>query len=351
MTSTINIDFTKEEYEILELLRGSPKENQNAKRQRVAMLAAKRTQRYRRKVHEEVRDLRQQVKDLQMKHDKFLTMTAFDGKWKKIAKLEKKRWLNAVNENNRLKQLIKDQLCFANIISASGTSLSFKMKEEWQCLKLAADPKIRIAAIHAIADREYKVMESVFINLGIIDEDHVCERVLENPMHSGGINIHLGASQRVAAPFSIVVNAMWDLICTTPRPKMTFPYQYGLIEVIDESTLYLNWTYKHLVCDFQFRLVVKRYFEPNKRFVIVTRTILEDEVIPLDKNMKICNDTSWMEVNAASKDQVILRYGSKCCEDDTSSKAMTLSIYKELQNSWSQIFQERINSQLNNPIM
>ncbi|OQR91932.1 hypothetical protein THRCLA_22424, partial [Thraustotheca clavata] len=62
MTSTINIDFTKEEYEILELLRGSPKacENQDAKRRRVAMLAAKRTQRHRRRVHQELVDLRQQ---------------------------------------------------------------------------------------------------------------------------------------------------------------------------------------------------------------------------------------------------------------------------------------------------
>ncbi|OQS02298.1 hypothetical protein THRCLA_21453 [Thraustotheca clavata] len=165
---------------------------------------------------------------------------------------------------------------FIATITDTGPSLQFVAHDEWQLLKLSADPEARLAAIHAIVDREYYIMDSVFIDLGVIDENRVTERVSPKLPISGEIDMYIGACQRMKS----------TLFACVPRLKNLNQHQYSTIEVIDESTLHVLWTYSHSVGDFQFRSIVKRYLEPNKRCVFVSRTILEDEAIPLNQNMR-----------------------------------------------------------------
>ncbi|OQS04544.1 hypothetical protein THRCLA_03228 [Thraustotheca clavata] len=326
MTSDIN--FTSEECDILEALclTSSPETDESQrKRRHVARLATIRTQRHRKKQQEELVYLKRKVQELQTQLEELPSppnsSTESTSKWERLARDERKRQYDVMQENSKLKAALEEQVkfaeCLVDIIKKRPrlTVLSDSAHDQWQFLKLVAEPKARRAAFHAIADREYAKVDSAFIEAGIVDVTDFSRKDVPKLKDNGDIEIHGTICGRLSVPFSIVLEAAWEVLRGAVEMKK-LKGEYTIIDEIDDSTAYVESKWYHTAVNSQSRLIVKKYMEPNKRCVIVSRSIYEDEAIPLDPNYATCNEVSWLSVDAEDNGEVTARFFTKSREFD-----------------------------------
>ncbi|CAK4196123.1 unnamed protein product [Aphanomyces euteiches] len=126
---------------------------------------------------QELRLLQKQVTELkeQLELARISSVKKLDlPKWKRAARLELQAKLRAIAENEQLKADIQGSTSFIATMQKyfrKKPRLSMDIdihSEEWMEYKLAAQASLRIAAIHAIADRQYRRMETAFINAKLI---------------------------------------------------------------------------------------------------------------------------------------------------------------------------------------
>ncbi|KAF0748842.1 hypothetical protein AaE_007228 [Aphanomyces astaci] len=167
--------------------------------------------------------------------------------WEQAARDELVERNRAHAENKQLKDALGDQSTFVDqmqklfkkkprLMAEDPSSL-----EEWQAYKLAAQHSLRVAAIHAIADRQYfytkyKVPKHRNASIETLDRHTVYQKLAETV---GGVTLHSNS--------------------------------------------------------------IRRYYSSTKRDVIVWRTVLEDALVPHMSRGSVNNEWGWMEV-APTKD-------------------------------------------------
>ncbi|CAK5043574.1 unnamed protein product, partial [Aphanomyces euteiches] len=110
----------------------------------------------------EVDILKKHLATSQSKGKRPLDMT----KWEKAAKSECMEKNRSIQENEQLKEAVHQQ---ATLIQQMEKLCNKKIRlsaadaEGWQNYRLAAHESLRVAAIHAIADRQYRRMQNAFI--------------------------------------------------------------------------------------------------------------------------------------------------------------------------------------------
>ncbi|CAK4266018.1 unnamed protein product [Aphanomyces euteiches] len=146
--------------------------------------------------------------------------------------------------------------------------------DAWQALKLTAQHSLRVAAMHAISDRQYRKMQHAFINAGLFQSTQDGLASATTQLQSdGSILLELKRQSIVPAPFRIVSQALWSaLAACTHNPE-------AALHVVDDSTIYERFSciagQATVHCN-----TIRKFYAEDSRDVILWRTVLEDVLVP-----------------------------------------------------------------------
>ncbi|RHY18678.1 hypothetical protein DYB36_000347 [Aphanomyces astaci] len=142
--------------------------------------------------------------------------------WEQAARDELVERNRAHAENKQLKDALGDQSTFVDqmqklfkkkprlmVLAEDPSSL-----EEWQAYKLAAQHSLRVAAIHAIADRQYRRMQNAFIQTGLFNNSDAQPIVSGAPsvLPDGNILLEFKRQFTMPVPFPVVGAACWNVM-------------------------------------------------------------------------------------------------------------------------------------------
>ncbi|OQS06536.1 hypothetical protein THRCLA_20353 [Thraustotheca clavata] len=235
-------------------------------------------------------------------------------RWERLAKCERKRQNDSLRENRRLKLALEEQVKFAeNLVQLMRKKPKLDLipgdaHDHWNQLNLGLDPVARLNAYHGIIDHTYNDIDAAFIEAGLVDcplnrHDYVPKST--NNM----LEIQSIVCMAFPAPVDITSEASWQVL----RGAVDMPClngSYKMLVEIDPSTTYVAGVRHHAFVVTQRRVIVKKYIEDD-RFVIVTRSIYEDEMYPMDDNVAHCNEISWLTVESLSPTSSIVKFFQK----------------------------------------
>ncbi|OQR82628.1 hypothetical protein ACHHYP_15695 [Achlya hypogyna] len=265
-----------------------------------------RTQRHRKKHQEELMFLKRKVKELS-EHLRVLqqvkdleSVTTPNSEWKTLAQNERKRQFDVMTENRRLKAAIEEQVKFAGYLVTILEKkprlglLSADARDQWQMLKLVAEPEARAAAFHSIVDREYEKVESVMIEGGLIDLHEEAHSYVPK-LINGVLEVQVAVFILYPVHYNLLAEASWQVLRGSVELETSSdaPASYRQLQQVDASTVYISSMRYHSQGGYQGRLIVKRYIEETRQ-VIICRTIHEDDLHPLVEGCAIANEASWV---------------------------------------------------------
>ncbi|KAH9138519.1 hypothetical protein AeRB84_017184 [Aphanomyces euteiches] len=136
--------------------------------------------------------------------------------WKHIAWVELQAKRRALDVNDQLKGNIQDNKSFIHEMQTFFhkrprlTIESDIQSEEWKEYKLAAKASLRVAAIHAIADRQYGRMDTAFINASLAGVSHNVFSLKTLRVATDKVIVQLINHATLAAPYHAVGTAVWQ---------------------------------------------------------------------------------------------------------------------------------------------
>ncbi|KAG9401188.1 hypothetical protein AC1031_009941 [Aphanomyces cochlioides] len=218
-------------------------------------------------------------------------------KWERAARLELQAKLRAIAENEQLKADIQGSTSFIATMQKyfrKKPRLSMDIdihSEEWMEYKLAAQASLRIAAIHAIADRQYRRMETAFINANLIGVggNVFCMKPIR--LANSKVIVQLINHVTLAAPCHAVGMAIWQTFHIQQHKSTS----QTVTEVIDANTVYEQYTEMKNGTPCHSNTISKLYIESN-RDVIVWRTVHEDEMTPDMIKGAVEDQWGWIEL-------------------------------------------------------
>ncbi|RHY27209.1 hypothetical protein DYB32_006951 [Aphanomyces invadans] len=225
---------------------------------------------------EEILLLRQQIEDLTAKlraKETSAVSTTFDMTlWERTAKLECIEMKKALQENEQLKDAVYQQATFIDQMQRVfrkkpriGTNIDIH-SEEWQTYKLAAQASLREAAIHAIADRQYRRMQSAFVKAGVFHRESYLFHIKANPLPDNSYSLDMITHLTLDAPFRLVAAQAWQ-VC---NGELAIDLPDGATELIARPS-------GGIPCHSN---TIRKYYVEGDREVIVSRTVLEDAAMP-----------------------------------------------------------------------
>ncbi|KDO19968.1 hypothetical protein SPRG_13073 [Saprolegnia parasitica CBS 223.65] len=177
--------------------------------------------------------------------------------------------------------------------------------DEWKTLLLVADSAKRLHGMNALIDRQYKLLTGVYLQCGLL-EMHAGDVHRLNVCSSMENKNLLGESVRFArkaVPHHILAEAAWNVSLGKGITEK-WCKNYKTLQVLDANTVYVEYVPKHVLADVSgtvaARYLYRRYFEPS-RVVIVWKSVLEDELLPLDENVMRVHQSGWMVIEADAK--------------------------------------------------
>jgi len=92
--------------------------------------------------------------------------------------------------------------------------------DEWLTYKLACQKSLRIAAIHAIADRQYNRQQSAFISAGLFDRDEDMWQAEPVLQPNKTILLNFITHIKVPANFNPIADACWQILSGEISPNI-----------------------------------------------------------------------------------------------------------------------------------
>ncbi|KAF0684272.1 Aste57867_23736 [Aphanomyces stellatus] len=204
----------------------------------------------------------------------------------------------SLQENEELRAAVHDQ---ATLIAHMTRLLRKKPRltldihsEAWRTYKLAAQASLRVAAVHAIADRQYSQLQTEFIKAGLYNrtDDVLRSQPLQGP--DGRAMVDRAYHVKLAAPFRRVGSAAWTVF----NGQYQMPLPEGAsetFEALDDRTIYRALTTTRGTVSAHSNFVFKYYVEPERE-VFVWRSVLEDALVPRMTQGKVQDEWGWLVV-------------------------------------------------------
>ncbi|OQR80646.1 hypothetical protein THRCLA_11960 [Thraustotheca clavata] len=225
-------------------------------------------------------------------------------KWGRLAIQQYALKLKALRENHELHVLLAEQHAYrlhmeSIILKRSRTAMMKLEPEKWRALTLGIHRDARIAAIHAIADRQFDLVESQMIVNGLVDpkEDVFIVRSLNDRDHlcSEGVryttlDMNLDSAVRSVMEVMKARNAL----VTTNESTIPRVQSHNLIFPIDDNTIYVQEQLTHPINQVQVlsNMITKRYAHVNQ-VTIIWRSVLNDEIGPDCSKGFINDECGW----------------------------------------------------------
>ncbi|CAK4081818.1 unnamed protein product [Aphanomyces euteiches] len=184
--------------------------------------------------------------------------------WERAARDQLYAKSKALCENEQLRAHVEENATFIEEMTRAlqkRPRLSLNShSEDWKAYKLAAQASLRTAAIHAIADRQYALLDTVFIKSGLFENsEEVIREELMNQT-SGSVLFERVYHVPLAAPFRLI-GAEESL------------------EIIDPYTVYRAYRNVDKTAAAYANMIYKYYVEADRE-VCVWRSVLKDELMP-----------------------------------------------------------------------
>ncbi|EQC26355.1 hypothetical protein, variant [Saprolegnia diclina VS20] len=265
-----------------------------------------------RKRQNEHADLKQQVQELEDQLQFLSNMKAIDAtfasNWENIARDLASHRQESAAENEKLRQKVAEQSEFIETLQtllAKRPRLAVFDNDEWKTLLLVADPAKRLHGMNALIDRQFRLLTGVYLQCGLL-EMHAGDVHRLNVCSSMENKNLLGESVRFArksVPHHILAEAAWNVSLGKGITEK-WCKNYKTLQVLDANTVYVEYVPKHVLADVSgtvaARYLYRRYIEPS-RVVIVWKSVLEDELLPLDENVMRVHQSGWMVIEADAK--------------------------------------------------
>ncbi|KAF0694504.1 Aste57867_14620 [Aphanomyces stellatus] len=263
----------------------------------------------------ELTQLRAQVEELKRSLDRAKGKTAaFDMTlWEKAARRERIDLVRCRAENQELRDAVDERASFIESMKRvlykkpRWTTLpDASWSEEWQSYKLAAQQSLRVAAIHAIADRQYHRQATAFIQAGIVDLVH--DHVMATPVTLSNGDVIAQCVHHVNLPLPRhAVSAMcWHTLTGRRRTSPLPDNAYETFETIDDHTVYERFCHTRDGVTGHSNNIRKHYPEED-RDVIVWRTVLEDALVPHMSKGAVDDTWGWLVISRHPDDETRCR--------------------------------------------
>ncbi|CAK4641655.1 unnamed protein product [Aphanomyces euteiches] len=248
---------------------------------------------------QEMHQLRQQIEELK----NTLTNVTHLSKphtnastWEQAARKERIECKRVLEENEQLRGAIDQQATFIDqmqrFFSKKPRLTMLSEEEMWQSYKLAAKKSLRIAAIHAIADRQLRRMQSAMIQIGVFnskDDIFMAEPRATSPT---SLVIDFVNHVKIPAPYRTISASCWQVMSETNDPFLPANATESA-ELIDPFTIYRQFTQPAggIVAHSN---TIRRYYTEDNRDVILWRTVLEDALVPHMARGAVDNEWGWL---------------------------------------------------------
>ncbi|KAF0694508.1 Aste57867_14624 [Aphanomyces stellatus] len=251
----------------------------------------------------EIRELQKQVTSLQAKlaHDKTKQLVGaplMNSAWARAARLEHAERKRAVRENEHLRAAVDEQSVFIQHVQASLAKKprcgSSGHDDDWQSYKLAAHASLRAAAIHAIADRQYRRLTNVFIRAGVVDPVEPLHRAAPIVLPTGQRVLEIVNVARLPLCFPAAMDACWHTFNGDTGPMLLDDGSDETVERIDDRTNYERFRQRRPDESVAYTNTVRKLYEEDDRSVVVFRSVLEDAVVPHMSRGSVDNMSGWV---------------------------------------------------------
>ncbi|KAH9127899.1 hypothetical protein LEN26_001750 [Aphanomyces euteiches] len=215
--------------------------------------------------------------------------------WERLARTQLIQMHKVCLENQSLRHAVDLNRSF---ISKTTAQLSKRpnnsLATDWSLYKLGAPLTSRHAAIHAIADREYDIKDTAFINAGMFDDTKNIFRLRGEVSSVGSVKCTITAHANIPAPCAVVSQALWEVY-----NGKNVNYKSTGTRVIHER-LDANTVYERLSHSFRGITVnansVRKLYKFDHEHVIVVRSVLEDALATELPNGYVEVQSSWMSI-------------------------------------------------------
>ncbi|CAK4688630.1 unnamed protein product [Aphanomyces euteiches] len=250
---------------------------------------------------DELKRLRDEVQTLKSKLDAQKTAAASSQEsgeasyWKRTAHVERMEKVKAVKDNETLRDA-KPRFGKMDMWS-----------EEWKAYKLAAQYSLRVAAIQAMADRQYTKMDHAFLRAGVLHQAEDLFRAQLIPQSNGTTVYELVNHMTVTAPFQMIGASIWKVFSS--RQASTLPPDLTeSLEVIDSCTVYSRIFAKDDSATPWQSNLIRKYYPQTDRCAFIGRTVLEDAILPPKPTDVVEDKVIWYVASAQhDKDDVPCR--------------------------------------------
>ncbi|KDO35134.1 hypothetical protein SPRG_01201 [Saprolegnia parasitica CBS 223.65] len=270
-------------------------------------------QRHRKKRQAEHEELRRAAVELEATLQRLQQSKALQdilnppSKWHKLAAEEIRLEQKARLENKHLKEMIKEHMeiaqTFTNLIEKKPeqpTVMARSLTDKWKQLVLVADAATRKAAIHNICDRQFDLVDSAFIEAGLIDATTEIQRH-SSKFHLGVFELHTTVCRVAPITLTSVAEASWQVMRGAVSVKH-LDQEAKRLEDVDANTSYVTGWRNHPMGKYQRRVLCKRYYNNSgadaTRCVMVCRSLEQDELYPYDAASEATNEVSWLVLEA-----------------------------------------------------
>ncbi|KDO29161.1 hypothetical protein SPRG_05405 [Saprolegnia parasitica CBS 223.65] len=236
--------------------------------------------------------------------------------WERVAMSQKALKLKAMRDNDELRGYIAEQNEYRNYLERmllkrprAITAIMDKLVDErWRSLTLPAESNSRVAAIHAIADRQYEMVETEMVTKGLFGpmptdllevklaphDPRLCTAegvrytVLQATMtHVPDVAMEvLGRRQEILEREAAARDRHSAAIDATKH-----------VQMLDADTMYTRELLTHPRGKVQVAtsLVIKRFIAPSTGNVcIVWRSVLHDELLPPAVGSFVNDEYGWL---------------------------------------------------------
>ncbi|EQC40613.1 hypothetical protein SDRG_01697 [Saprolegnia diclina VS20] len=249
---------------------------------------------------------------LELLHAKRAAVAEEPAKWELLAKAERKRRQDAMDQNDELRASLHQQVDFAHslvrIVSKRPRSLypsSYTATE--RTLTLPMEPCARMAAYHAITDSEIAKLDAAYAQAGLTNPTSEFQKN-EARFEGDALIVDTIALVYLDCAFDVAVQAGWDVIRGASRLKPVLG-EYVHLADIDADMSYFSSLHRPLKA--QRRLLVKRYHSPHC-VSYVARSIAVDDVFPLDPELAVMDEVAWAQlIEDPATGAVTLKYCQK----------------------------------------
>ncbi|ETV78527.1 hypothetical protein H257_08040 [Aphanomyces astaci] len=264
----------------------------------------------------ELSRLREQVEDLKsdLARAKASSSAMHMPLWEKAARRERVEKNRSIQDNSDLRAAVHERAAFIQHMQRTlcrkprWMALPNATVDAWQSYKLAAQPSLRTASIHAIADRQFRRQPHAFIQAGILDrtDDLFRAEPVTLPDH---VMLQVINHVNFPAPASAVSAACWRTFrggkhrSALPLPENSTE----TIEEVDAHTIYERFCHIQGDITGHSNNIRKLFKDDDGRDVIVWRTVLDDALVPHMSRDAVDDTWGWLVVAPHPQDQTKCR--------------------------------------------